>query len=393
MVETSNIVIGWRPSSVSGWGVYCQNLLCQLIQKERNPILYLAPHQMDIHPNELALLKPVLQKQMHLEEILRKVGRLDFEAPVLHALRNDFIPSLEEQAAFGSKNIGVTFFESTAISSEGLNRARSYDLIVTGSTWNKNVLESHGLTNVVNVFQGVDVNTFYPRPRGKKFMDRFTMFSGGKLEYRKSQDVVVSAFKKFHEKHPQTLLVFAWDNQWSRIAHTIENSSYTLGKPGLSAEGVLLIDDWLKVNGLPDDSYVNLGVLPNKSLPDYISNCDMALFPNRCEPGTNLVAMEVMAMGLPAVIAANTGQLDLISENRCYPLLIQDPVKPYPPYDKVDGWKEPDIDEVLRSMEEIFLNRDDAVARGKIAAEFMKKFSWSIQVDHLISEIDALYED
>jgi hypothetical protein len=143
MGETpKSIVIGWRLSSVSGWGVYGQNLIRQLIEKGRNPVLYSAPHLLDLSPEVAEQLKPVLQRQTHLQDLLEKVGLLEFDYPVLHALRNDFLPSLDEQAARGDKNIGVIFFESMEISEEGLARARDYDLIVTGSSWNKEILES-----------------------------------------------------------------------------------------------------------------------------------------------------------------------------------------------------------------------------------------------------------
>ena len=391
--KASSIVVGWRPSSVSGWGVYGQNLLCQIMEKGRNPILFLSPHLMNVTSDAARLLQPVLQKQVHLEELLGKVGSLEFDYPVLHALRNDFIPSLGEQSAHGNKNIGITFFESTEITSEGLVRAREYDLIVTGSRWNKEILESRGLNNVVNIFQGVDQNLFKPGKKNKKYHDRFVIYSGGKLEYRKAQDVVSIAFKEFQKKHSEALLIFAWANQWTRIMPTICQSNFTKGYPDVTDDNVMLIDKWLIENDLLEDTFINLGMLPNKDLPEYISAADMAIFPNRCEPGTNLMAMEAMAMGLPCIIAANTGQLDLIAENRCYPLINQTPVQPFAPYKEVSGWREPTIEETLKRMEEIYQDRIGARQRGIEAANFLSKFSWSNQIDHLLSEIDALYGD
>ena len=153
----------------------------------------------------------------------------------------------------------------------------------------------------------------------------------------------------------------------------------------------MLIDEWLVKNQLLDGTFVNLGMPPNRNLPDHISTADMAIFPNRCEPGTNLMAMEAMAMGLPSVIAANTGQLDLVGDDRCYSLIDQTPVQPYPPYKGVQGWCEPTIEELLERMEEIYQDRASARLRGVEAANFMSNLSWSNQIDHLLSEIDALY--
>ena len=391
-VDASSIVVGWRPSSVSGWGIYGINLLCQILEKNRNPILFLSPHMMDVTSSTAHLLKPIIKKQLYLEELMNKVGSLQFDYPVLHALRNDFLPALCDQSSHGSKNIGVTFFESTEISQKGLERANEYDLIVTGSSWNKNILIKHGLTNVVNIFQGIDHNVFKPLKNNNKYKDHFVIYSGGKLEYRKAQDAVAIAFKEFQQKHPEALLIFAWANQWTKIMPTINHSKLTRGHPDISDQNIMLIDDWLLKNGLLKNTFINLGMPPNKEIPSHISAADMALFPNRCEPGTNLMAMEAMAMGLPCVIAANTGQLDLISEDRCYPLINQKPVKPFPPYNEVQGWCEPSIEEILNRMEEIYKDRAEARRRGMKAAKFLSKFSWSNQIDSLLYEIDALYE-
>ena len=47
-------------------------------------------------------------------------------------------------------------------------------------------------------------------------------------------------------------------------------------------------------------------------MPKYLISSDTALFPNRCESGTNLVAMEAMAAGIPVILSNNSGHLDLI---------------------------------------------------------------------------------
>jgi len=103
--------------------------------------------------------------------------------------------------------------------------------------------------------------------------------------------------------------------------------------------------------------------------------------------------MEAMAAGLPSIIAANTGQLDLISEAgdaNCYPLRRQTKVTPYAPYRGVEGWREPDVEEVLERMEEIYAGREAANAIGRAGAEFIAKYSWDRQIKALISQIDNL---
>ena len=389
-VVSNNIVLGWRLSSVSGWGIYGQNLTYQLKKKGRNPTVFLKPHLLDPSEHQLKLIQPIIKKQTHLEPLHKKIGVLNFECPVLHALRNDFQPSLAEQPSIGKLNIAVIFFETSKISSQGLKRAREYDLVVTGSKWNEKILKKSGINNVINIQQGVDTKIFYKKPKKNIFGDRFVIFSGGKLEYRKGQDIVVSAFKLFNQKYPNSLLIFSWENQWNKIVQTLKHSQYTNGYPKLNDDGDLLIDTWLLKNGLPNGSFINLGQLANKKFPDLLSSVDMALFPNRCEPGTNLVAMESMSMGIPCIISANTGHLDIMSNETCYSLLNQRDVDPYQPYDHVDGWGESSMEEILDQMEKLYLDYNAAQKIGENASIYMKKYSWDNQVDKLLGAIDDL---
>ncbi|MEE2761036.1 MAG: hypothetical protein VYE18_06290, partial [Pseudomonadota bacterium] len=112
--------------------------------------------------------------------------------------------------------------------------------------------------------------------------------------------------------------------------------------------------------------------------------------------GTNLVAMEAMATGVPSIIAANTGQLDIASPEHCYPLAGQGSVQPYEPYTGTKGWAEPSVEEAAALLEQVFLDRAEAERRGLASAVFMaKNYSWTEQVTKLVAAVDnmpALYE-
>jgi hypothetical protein len=58
------------------------------------------------------------------------------------------------------------------------------------------------------------------------FEDQFVIFSGGKFELRKGQDIVIKAFQIFHDKHKDALLVNSWFNQWSFSMQTMAASPY-----------------------------------------------------------------------------------------------------------------------------------------------------------------------
>ena len=370
--------------------MYGLNLTLELIKQDLNPIWVSPPHLLDVDRATMVALKPVLQRQHNLAELLAKTGFLEFDFPALHSLRNDFLPSIEDQIIRGSRNVGVIFFENTDFSGAGLARAQKYDRIITGSTWNKELLEARGLKHVVTVFQGIDDTLFRAENEAAGYPGRFVIFSGGKLEYRKAQDIVIAAFREFQRTHEDALLLCAWANQWPRIMPTIARSPHIVGAPDIRRDGSLDISTWLLANGLPPGSFVDLGMPPNKDVWAFLAASNAAIFPNRCEPGTNLVAMEAMASGLPVILSANTGHLDLIEDGNSYVLHRQTPVAPYAPYTGVEGWGEPDVEEVLSHLTQISEDQKTAIARGMAAANTLKRFAWSGQVSKLLVHVNEL---
>jgi glycosyltransferase involved in cell wall biosynthesis len=152
------------------------------------------------------------------------------------------------------------------------------------------------------------------------------VFSGGKLELRKGQDLALAAFRAFHRRHPEALLLTAWHSPWSDLMND------AVAHPGLippraTAEGVPDVVGWAVANGVPPDAVIAIGPTPNIAMPHVIREADVALFPNRAEGGTNLVAMECMACGIPTILSANTGHLDLLrTPGVAIPLTRQAPI-------------------------------------------------------------------
>ena len=160
----------------------------------------------------------------------------------------------------------------------------------------------------------------------------FFVFSGGKLEYRKGQDVVVAAFKRFAKIHPEARLLVAWANAWPASLATVDDPSgqhpvHTVGLPLPAApstntpQGTLQLMPWLEKQGIAPEQVVDLGYVRHKDMAAWaLRAADVALFPNRCEGGTNLVAMEAAAAGAPLVLSGAHGHADLARSLRCTPL-------------------------------------------------------------------------
>lgn len=383
--------ITWGISNKFGWGVYGLNLVLELIKEGKTFPVCLEPIQTNTLPPETAkILAPVVKFQAdNLAHFMRdtKVARMR-DSIVLHALGNDANWSLVSHSIEGDKNVGIIFFESTGFSAAGLERLSKLDQVIAGSSWNADLLRAKGVRNVEMVLQGVDTTKFRPMPKDGHYDGKFVIFSGGKLDFRKGQDIVLAAFKAFAQAHDDVLLVTAWQNLWPLTAVQMRFSPHLQTLPKVRANNSMDIVHWAAENGIPGDKIVDLGLVPNEKMPKILKEMDLAVFPNRCEGGTNLVAMETMACGVPCVIAANTGQKDLLNEGGCFVLEQQPPVL-------VDGldtddWGESSVDELVAVMERAYENRFEAKKIGQTGADFMRDWSWPGQIRKLLSTIEKI---
>lgn len=386
----SRLCIGWPVSDRFGWGVFGFNLLKELLQNPAypKPILGVDPY----FPEPLAGLQPVLdQLKVETDQISTAVAHLPAGQKVnipdtlmLHALHDDFAGKNIITQVDGVERHGFIFYEDTDFSEDGLRRSQYFHSIFTGSKWNQEYLQRRGLNNVKCVVQGIDPNLFTPNGGAVDFGSKFTVYSGGKFEYRKAQDIVVSAFKIFHERHPDSQLVCNWHSPWGESAINMHQSPLVNSVPQADpTTGKVDFDKWALACGLKPGSFVDLGEISNAVMPHIYRAVSVAVFPNRAEGGTNLVAMEAMACGAPCIIAANTGQKDLIEGDNCYPLYDQGVIDG----DNRIDWGETPVEAVVAQLETVYQDWTAAKKRGLEGAKFMEGWAWSNQIKLLMNEL------
>src|SRR5262249_44883073 len=118
-------------------------------------------------------------------------------------------------------------------------------------------------------------------------------------------------------------------------------------------------------------------LVPNYRMPSILREMNVALFPNRAEGGTNMIAMECMACGLPTILSRNTGHVDIIQNDSCYTLDEQrQTLRGFTDTGEWAGWGESQIDEVVERLEQVFFDPAEAARRGKRAAEHLAQRSW-----------------
>jgi glycosyltransferase involved in cell wall biosynthesis len=373
------VVINWSISSFSGWGIYGLNLALQWSNDPDVEPMCSVPiisREISLDALQSHVLGPFLALSENLRISLSRFGGspCQMECPVVTFV--DLHPTNYRQLITGSPTIGVEFLESAHLGADAIERARSLPLIVTGSNWNRRILNHHGLENVATVLQGIDPTLFHPAAAGNWFGDRFCVFSCGKLEYRKAQDIVLAAFRVFASHHKEALLVTVWQSDWPGEARKLDRSAL-VAPVLLNDAGGIDVAGWAVSNGIDRDQILDLGAVPNRQMPAVLREMDVAVFPNRCEGGTNLVAMECMACGLPVILSRNTGHLDIMEAENCFPLECQSPLDgEYSGVGDVPGWGESSVDEVIACLERVFARRSEALRRGQLAAETMTRLTW-----------------
>jgi glycosyltransferase involved in cell wall biosynthesis len=379
------IGIAWQLSEYHGWGIFGLNLA--LSAASSNPLAIKLLHAHGIDSAKYPQLGHALGEWSDNETGYKySAGQIRHsDTTVIHSLGNDF--TFTSSQHWGKRNIGFIFFENSAFSARGLARAQTLDLLIAGSRWNAELLVKAGLRKVAYVMQGVDMQRFGTVTKNPESNpNRFVIFSGGKLEYRKGQDIVLAAFSAFHRQRPDSVLITAWHNPWPAISQDLANSPYGFGAPKI-VNNQIDIAEWCARSGLPASAFLHVGATPNEQMPMVYAQADVALFPNRAEGGTNLVAMEAMAAGVPCILSANTGHLDLIANNNCFPLSNQTPFTNPTHQD----WGQSSVDDILQTLEHAYLHRGQLAKTGMMGRTFIEQFTWGNQIRQLINICSDVY--
>ena len=289
----------------------------------------------------------------------------------------------------GQKNLGYAFFEKE-LTTASINNSGNFDLVLAGSRWCLERMREKGIENSDVLLQGIDPDIFYPITEARH-NDRFVVFSGGKFELRKGQDLVLQALKIFQQRHSDVLLVNCWYNMWEPSVRMMESSQLIKFSfdPGQSWEKNML-HTYIQ-NGLDPDRIITCDLIPNDQLRRLYAQTDLGLFPNRCEGGTNLVMMEYMACAKPVIASNTSGHRDILtSENALCLNALRDLTIVDPHGETVCRWQEPSLDELLAQLEYAYGNRTAIAEIGRKAGMSLKQLTWTHSATRLIAFINAL---
>ncbi len=365
-----DLILNWQMGTSFGWGLLGLNLFAHLAHDTQLRPIMGSP----IAQAQLAGLDPLRQSRIwdaiqasnaYLESLGAGDPTRRINAIQVDAVGNNFSNDSRYRSGL---MIGRTIFETSALTG-ARDLLQKYDLLLTASTWNAGLLQAATGRTAHVIHEGVDVSLFCPAPRsGWLDPGRFYVFSGGKIEYRKAQDLVVLAFRQFAARHPDAVLVTAWHSPWPQISRGFGGR---LESPlRIGERGMLDVMRWVTENGLNPRQFIDIGPIVNVLMPGVLREIDVVLQPSRAEACTSLPVKEAMACGVPVIAARNTGMLDILTDDNCIPLRRQSRVIPIDATG-TEGWGESDIEEIVAALEFAYQNRAAAAAIGARARQYL----------------------
>ncbi len=305
--------------------------------------------------NEIALLPPV-------------------EGVTLHCITgHDFSPFSSSE--WGQINIGYCFFEHEILAYHYIPQAAErWDFIVAGSHWCEYHLRIGGMKNTTTILQGVDRNIFSPQT-ARADDGRFIVFSGGKFEFRKGQDIVIAAMRRFMERHPDAWLACAWHNQWPNSIKTMEQS--TLIEFGFKdVPPDVLYREILSRNGIDLARVIMYPPMDNNDMGRIYAGSDIGFFPNRCEGGNNMVMCEYMGCGRTVIASSRTGHADVVTPENAFCLTTYKPVLSGDAASRTAVWFEASAEEALSLLEQAYRQKEVRFSKARHAVGDMQRLSW-----------------
>jgi glycosyltransferase involved in cell wall biosynthesis len=379
-----DLILNFGINCFTGWGLVGMNY-CGLLSRHYNVI---APNAFGA--SELIGMDPLKWPVMERIAQASKAWVYNPDCVWMDPIGNDLKTPHEEIDA--KVQIARVIVEKPDVS-RALEYLSHYDKILTGSTWNKEIIEAATGKDVKVIYEGIDPGLFHPGDKsGWLPRDPFYIYSAGKVEFRKAQDVVLMAFARFVKKHPSARLVTCWNSPFGDIGNGYRGNA--AAPLWLKENGQLDVKRWANDNDIDPAKIIDLGGLPNFTLPQVLREMDVMLAPTRVESCTSLPVKEAMACGVPVIYGYHTGMKDL--EGHGMPLYKQTPIRAsseyFFPSNNID-WYESDPDEIDEALEDAYEDRDGLTGerrRDVGAAHFIRsQRTWERHTAELKEWIDA----
>lgn len=268
-------------------------------------------------------------------------------------------------------NIGLVFWETTAIDWRYLNGWRYLDEIWTTSRFMHEIFFKLTSVPVHHISQPIEIN--YPNPQQSKtalgIPDRFTFlfcFDFCSILGRKNPQAIIEAFQMAFPNQENVQLVIkskegaSYPDQLEMMQKKIQGDSRLI---------------WID-KAMDGQARFNL-----------MNNCDCYISLHRSE-GFGLTMAEAMLLEKPVIATGYSGNMDFMNLENSYLCSFRFvPVgKGNDPYPPEAIWAEPDVHHAARLMRRVMENRDEALTKARKGREFIQNHHTFKQTGTVVAE-------
>ena len=298
---------------------------------------------------------------------------IDFPAPLLTMVQSINMLPLWPHLRSASRNVGIAVpCEALELPRYILNAHRYFDRLISNSSWSASMIQEAGFSDVTTIIHGAGPG-FTPGPFRLHRRDApFIIFSAGKLELRKSQDIVIQAVGHMMREHKDVQFICDWYNPWPETAKSIQATQLFQKYQGKSTVSIMRACgiDFARTRMLQTESSTVEEHEAEKL--EAMRSCDVGVFPNRAEACCNALMREVMACGKPVVALYAHSQADVLDKDDPCICTSYDPLIISNGKYATSEWFEPNLDEFIAKLEWVYANRDKSRAIGAANADRLK---------------------
>lgn len=277
----------------------------------------------------------------------------DFNKAKGNLLINNRLPS--NYSKCNGFNIGFSYWETSKMPSEWVDRMNEMDEIWTTSLWAKNVFIESGVKVPVFDFKlGVDDKLFFPQLRQRRNRP-FTFLSIGSPSSRKNSQLTVDAFVKLFGKDDNYKLIYkSFDAPDARLYNE-------RGEPS-------------SISNHPTIEIIDQDV-PIEELSRIYDMADCVVYPTSGE-GWGMLPFQGIAKGIPTICTNATACTEYASMS--VPLDFKWGTKKMSGiYNDCGEWAEPNFDDLCDKMLYVVNNYDEVAKKTyDNAASNFKKMTW-----------------
>ncbi len=274
----------------------------------------------------------------------------------------------------GRYRVGFTMLEVDRLPEAWVHQANLMDEVWAPTAWGATMFRESGVTRpVYRVPLGVDLDTFQPGPQRVRLADRTIFLSVFEWGTRKGWDLLLRAYRSAFQPSDAVLLLLKIDCRDPAL-NPLRALRAALPRPA------------------PPVGLIYNRPLSPMQMAELYQGADCFVLPSRGE-GWCMPALEAMACGTPALVTNWSGPTDFVCEASGYPLdtcgLVAAPADE--PLYAGARWAEPDHDHLVELLRHIHHNRDEARAKGILAAEDARRWSWDTAAAVIAERLGSLF--